>query len=165
MRLYDLMSGFHDHGSTFAGCSTERHRLIEHGAKVKEAGELVQEPAATSLARFRTSTVEEPDGYRCACCRAALNMRFDQSGEDRWWNERVVRRTVDGETWFAVHEVYYEGGKPTNCTVDPVYPDGETLDELRQAIRCYARACDLPALDYENFREEVKEPCPTTPSS
>lgn len=154
------MSDFHT-----AGCSVERHRLIECGLKVKKDGELVQEPAATSLARFRAWTVEErnPEAdlvqirigkpspiYRCACCRAVLTAQSDQPGE-QYWNERVLRRVVCGEATFAVHEVYYTDSKPTSCTTDPVEPHGETLDELRQAVERHARACDLPVLDYDDF--------------
>lgn len=48
------------------------------------------------------------------------------------WNHRVARRTVEGETCYGIHEVYYsDNGEIRFWTLDPVDPFGETVDELR----------------------------------
>lgn len=90
------------------------------------------------------------------------------------WDYRVLRRVIAGETRYAVHEVYYDdSGKPTSCTVDPVEPSGETLEELRRDCANYIRALDMPVLEYDSFggesgQKETEEApgvqgCPSTP--
>lgn len=67
------------------------------------------------------------------------------------WNYRVLRR----EGNFAIHEVFYEDGKPTSCTEDPVAPFGEdTLEELRHDMEMMMRALSKPVLDYENLQPD-----------
>lgn len=66
------------------------------------------------------------------------------------WNYRVIRH-VDKKTkevWHAIHEVYYdESGRADSYTADAVYPQGETLEELREAMLLYVQAMQLPVLD------------------
>ena len=49
------------------------------------------------------------------------------------WNYRIMRHKICGSTWYALHEVYYEGGKPTTWTIDPVNLHGDTADGI---IKC-----------------------------
>jgi hypothetical protein len=54
------------------------------------------------------------------------------------WNYRVIRREpahVDSEPTFSIHEVFYtEAGVVDGWTSDPVWPMGETADELREEL-------------------------------
>lgn len=66
------------------------------------------------------------------------------------WNYRVIRHVDQNteEVWHAIHEVYYdETNTATSHTADAVYPQGETMDELREALTMYVIALDLPVLD------------------
>ena len=68
------------------------------------------------------------------------------------WNHRVLRHIYTEETWLAIHEVYYDDeGNPNSCTVDPIEPGGETLDELKAGLELMMKACEKPILDYEYF--------------
>ncbi len=68
------------------------------------------------------------------------------------WNHRILRRTFEGETFYAVHEVYYdENGNPNGCTDESVSPKGETMDELRSDILSFHDALTKPILNYEDF--------------
>jgi len=85
------------------------------------------------------------------------------------WNYRVVRRRGGGEalreergvppaSWaepeyfYAIYEVYYdENGEPVAVTERPVWPAGDTLEELAEDVRLYVRALRKPVLDYEDI--------------
>ena len=69
------------------------------------------------------------------------------------WNNRVIRQTFDtGEVMFALHEVYYDdNGTPKSITSDPVFPHGETLEELQADIARMLEATKKPVLNYEDF--------------
>ena len=36
------------------------------------------------------------------------------------WNYRILRHRKGGHTWFALHEVFYDDGRPTSYTAEPV---------------------------------------------
>lgn len=63
------------------------------------------------------------------------------------WNHRVMRSTRDGETWYGIHEVYYEQGDVTLWTLDPVEVASESLDGLRDTLNHMLAALDKPTLD------------------
>jgi len=80
------------------------------------------------------------------------------SGQVDMWNHRVVARKVGEETYYGIHEVYYDSnGKPTVCTKDPVQPFGETLEELAIEIRYFAQALEKPVLDYDLFCDDEEQ--------
>lgn len=69
------------------------------------------------------------------------------------WNFRVARRTLDGETSYGIHEIYYSSdGGIRFWTSDPVDPFGETVEELREDLRrmfaaTFEDVIDLDALE------------------
>lgn len=70
------------------------------------------------------------------------------------WNHRVMRRTypkaADPTTYFEIHEVFYDAnGKPDGWTVDPVAPQGESVEELAQELRMMLKATEQPVLDFD----------------
>ncbi len=69
------------------------------------------------------------------------------------WNYRVIRKSYgDGTEIFAVHEVFYnEVGMPDLVTVDPCWPQSETLEEFKQDFVWYQKALEHPVLNYEYF--------------
>ena len=73
------------------------------------------------------------------------------------WNYRVVKKSCDNlvggiDTIFNIHECFYDdNGKPEAITEDPVYPQGETLKELKDDIKFYLQALERPVLNYEDF--------------
>ena len=53
---------------------------------------------------------------------------------------------------YAIHEVFYnEEGKPWTCTEDPVCPEDDTLDALREDLVRYQRALEWPVLEYADL--------------
>lgn len=74
------------------------------------------------------------------------------------WNYRVIKKDFLGEyvdipedqVSFGIHEVYYDDstGGIVSCTIDPVDPYGESMDELRDCLNKMLLALDKPVLDY-----------------
>lgn len=82
------------------------------------------------------------------------------------WEYRVIRSQAEGDVpVYAVHEVLWsediiavdeEGNRqPLDCslTVDPSFPQGETLEELKSDLEMYLLAFAKPVLDYETLKE------------
>ena len=71
------------------------------------------------------------------------------------WNYRVVKRTTEHETFYAIYEVYYdEEGNVIACTVNPVPCFGEDLSELEAAHVLMAEAFSKPTLNYDDIGNE-----------
>jgi hypothetical protein len=68
-----------------------------------------------------------------------------------------MRRTVNGETFDAVHEVYYNAdGSVTGWTengVSPTFHHETDSGDIRSEIERFLRACDQPVLDWETGKE------------
>ena len=74
------------------------------------------------------------------------------------WSYRVVVR--NGE--YAIYEVYYdEVGNVSAFTDEPVYPTGESLEELGDDMQYYQQALRQPVLDYDELSRQVTD-CHTT---
>lgn len=76
------------------------------------------------------------------------------------WNHRVIKhvrtsvidKIEETETWFSVHEVYYDdAGHPNGYTEDAVEPFGETLLELADDLDRFQVALSKPVLVHEDF--------------
>lgn len=74
------------------------------------------------------------------------------------WNYRLVLRVwtrPDGEieVRIAVHEAYYpeNSDTPNSITTDPVYPSGESVEELERDRDAYLKAWELPILNWRDF--------------
>lgn len=65
------------------------------------------------------------------------------------WNYRVIE---DKEV-FRIHEVYYnDTGEITAISEDPIVPEGETLEELKDDLEYYFAALKNPVLK----KDEIK---------
>jgi len=71
------------------------------------------------------------------------------------WNYRVVMK--DG--FFGIHSVHYDdNGKRTHVSVDPIFPFGDTEEELKLDFEYFKLAFDSPVLDYtKDIPEEGAE--------
>lgn len=82
------------------------------------------------------------------------------------WNYRILRRVSKvGNDYedisHAIHEVFYDKhGQPDSATAYPVYPHGETVDDMLDDIDRYMEALKKPVLDYDTLQEA--EPAPIT---
>lgn len=70
------------------------------------------------------------------------------------WNYRIIchreRPTKKSRWtyWFAVHEAYYDhNGLVHSWTATPVYPQGDSLKELRDGFTLYMQAFQKPVLN------------------
>ncbi|MBM4141458.1 MAG: hypothetical protein FJ242_08270 [Nitrospira sp.] len=65
------------------------------------------------------------------------------------WDYRVIVH----EKMFYIHEVYYnDKGDITAISENPMYPCGESLDELKGDMGYFLRAFDRPVLKKEEIR-------------
>jgi len=68
------------------------------------------------------------------------------------WNYRVMVK--DGS--YAVHEVFYDDeGNVEAWAEDPVYPRGQSVEELAEDFDLYRLALDKPPLDYQALQAEA----------
>lgn len=64
------------------------------------------------------------------------------------WNYRIIDR-ADG---YYIYEVYYTNdGRKDAFSLEPMYPYGDTLDELRSDLEYMQAALDKPILLYEDL--------------
>ena len=62
-------------------------------------------------------------------------------------------RLIEDKGIFRIHEVYYnEAGEITAISEDPVAPEGETLEELKDDLEYYFAALKNPVLK----KDEIK---------
>lgn len=72
-----------------------------------------------------------------------------------YWNYRVVKSSVNGETLYAVHEAFYkESLEPDSITENPITIYAESLEGLRQNLELILKALDKPILDYDSFKDK-----------
>ena len=90
------------------------------------------------------------------------------------WNHRVIKhqKTMsDGEeeTWFSIHEVYYNSdGSLQAYTENAVEPTGTTLQELSDDLVLFQKALSRTVLtesDFKNFNDDYGERVPYSASS
>ena len=75
------------------------------------------------------------------------------------WNHRLVRRSENGETWYGIHEAFYDKNKRVRAiTKDPIDVIGESVEEVRETLQRMLRALEAPILDYEAIPEPGAEP-------
>jgi hypothetical protein len=77
------------------------------------------------------------------------------------WNCRVIEFPSDEETWFAVHEVYYEYGVPVAYSESPAeagWTDGDGPEAGLHRLEKFRDALKKPVLkfaDFENARAKA----------
>jgi hypothetical protein len=81
------------------------------------------------------------------------------------WNHRVIRRECTGETWYEIHECFYDSKQdeiPTSWTVNAIAPVGETPEGLVLTLQRMMDAVKKPILAIEGDTLVVisKEPQP-----
>jgi hypothetical protein len=64
------------------------------------------------------------------------------------WNYRVLRHKDD---IFAIHEVYYEDGKPNSCSENSIIPFADTVKDLKEEMKLMSAALKKKPLNYEDF--------------
>lgn len=75
------------------------------------------------------------------------------------WNYRVIRKTApEGEYCYRIHEVYYNNqGDAEGWSVEPYYPDGDTLSDLVWSLDAMKKAAIKPILEvFEGKLVEVE---------
>lgn len=72
------------------------------------------------------------------------------------WDYRIIE---DKEN-FRIHELYYnDAGEITAISEDSIAPEGDTLEELKDDLKCYFAALKRPVLkkDEIKFASMVEE--------
>jgi hypothetical protein len=62
------------------------------------------------------------------------------------WNYRIIRTDDDGGTDLALHEVYYNDGKPASWTCEPTTVAGSNLSGLTLNLAWMLKALTMPPL-------------------
>lgn len=75
------------------------------------------------------------------------------------WNFRILAHEVGKNTYFQVHEVYYDANDiPTSYTENPVSIEGEDLKEIEWDIDMIKACLDKPVLWHgKKFPQEYKK--------
>lgn len=61
------------------------------------------------------------------------------------WNHRVVRHEAAGESWYQVHEIYYDPhGRPVSMTKTAPIPMGTSVADLKAELTRMLEACRKP---------------------
>jgi len=63
------------------------------------------------------------------------------------WNYRIIRTEDRGETWYAVHEVFYNVQGADLWTENPVRVIGETTDDIYSTLARMMKALSRPVLE------------------
>lgn len=67
------------------------------------------------------------------------------------WNYRAVVTRTNGETSYAIHEVYYdEQGKENGLTECGIAPIGDSLDDLKLCLELMLNAINKPLLSWDS---------------
>ena len=66
------------------------------------------------------------------------------------WNHRIIKDVcqVTGETYLAIHEVYYEKGIPNAATKNPITISGENLTSLIWTVDRIKECLRKPILEW-----------------
>lgn len=74
------------------------------------------------------------------------------------WNYRVLaHKESDGDHYFQIHEVYYDGeGNPDSYTKDGARIGGDSIDSLAWSLTKMNECMDKPILSVEDFPNEFK---------
>ena len=88
--------------------------------------------------------------------------------KNNYWNNRVVKETRSGETFYSIREVYYKNDKPNGWSAEarPAvgYDDDLTdggkpisgVESLRESLMRMVRACDKPVLIEKKIRGKLR---------
>ena len=90
-----------------------------------------------------------------------------KSLSNSYWNNRVVKETRNGETFYSIREVYYSKNKPIAWSeearpafgYDELTDDGKAIfgvDSLRESLNRMIRACDKPVLVEKKVRGKLR---------
>ena len=91
-------------------------------------------------------SVTDITGKFCDCINLYNKMK------NLTWTYRVVRRKIDKDYTYGIHEVY-GGKKKISITVEPCWPLGDSWGELYSDMEAFVKALKLPVLDYETLSE------------
>jgi hypothetical protein len=76
-----------------------------------------------------------------------------------YWNLRIIKQTTkelsfaeDGE-FYGIYEVFYEKGKPTVHTEDPVGVCGDSLEDMLEYQEMLCEAWAAPILNEGDFKD------------
>ena len=84
------------------------------------------------------------------------------------WNHRVIRKDGSSETWYELHECFYDNkgdAIPTSWTVDAIAPVGETPESLILCLERMIEAVRKPILVIEGDKlvlADLRSPEETT---
>jgi len=69
------------------------------------------------------------------------------------WNYRIVKREMDGELYYGIHEAYYNKRrkKPHSITERSMIGYFDSIDELEKELQCMLHAFEKKPLKYEDF--------------
>jgi hypothetical protein len=73
------------------------------------------------------------------------------------WDYRVTKQVLDGETQYAIREVYYNGTRIVSWTADIIGASGETVEEVRDELERMMVATLAPVIDITDENNPKEE--------
>lgn len=74
------------------------------------------------------------------------------------WNYRILVHENDVETYFQMHEVYYdEDGNPTSYTASPTHIGAESIEWVGWELEKMKEALTKPMFSTKDFPTEYQE--------
>lgn len=88
-----------------------------------------------------------------------MTERLLKANKSTYWNYRVIEffDPENDKPWRAIHEVYYENGKPKYYTENPasiVFDLDESTDDIKEEIERMKSALDKPVLIEKDFTKK-----------
>jgi len=80
-----------------------------------------------------------------------INTNYNSKNE-RTWNYRVLKKTLNESEMYEIHEVYYKGNVIHMWSENPISPYGENLRELKKDLQYQMEALKLPILEIKKLK-------------
>ncbi len=65
------------------------------------------------------------------------------------WNYRIVKKTVDGEDLYGIHEYYYDADGRYGWTEDAVEVIADSVEGIKWVLESMMLALDRPVIEDE----------------
>lgn len=67
------------------------------------------------------------------------------------WNHRLIATEHKGETYYQIHEVYYDkDGVPNGYTSNPISVSGESIEDIRWVLDKMKECLNKPVIWGDN---------------
>lgn len=74
------------------------------------------------------------------------------------WNHRLIAHEDGDETYFQIHEVYYnKKGKPNGLTKEGISIGSDSIKGIKWTLKMMKKCLKKPILSYKDFPKTYKK--------